>query len=223
MRLQIIARAAGGASYGLRMKAPVGGMGVFGGAFVVEQPVVHGRVLPVVRQAKHDGVTRTAVGAIDVGIPVMPVSRIEKLFQAVIANREVRRNTNRGMIAPLARPDSEVAQADKLRRLDIDFRDAGGGGRLGFQVANKSFQACFGSFEVDLDSLFRVEYPAIQSVDTREAIHERTEAYALHYPSHSDGTGAGHGYELELVDSCLIISVVSFRMSVLSYSSTMQP
>src|ERR1700693_5180195 len=108
MRLQIIARAAGGAGYKLRVKTPVSGIGVFGVAFGVEQPTAHGGVLPVVRQAEHDGVTRTAVGAIDVGIPVTPVSRIEKLVQAVIANREIRRNANRGMIAALACPDGEL-------------------------------------------------------------------------------------------------------------------
>ena len=114
------------------------------------------------------------------------------------------------------RPDGELAQADRLGGLDIDFRDAGGGRRLGFQIANEGFQTGFGAFEVDLHSFFRIQHPAIQRIRASQAINERTEAYALHYSADSNGTGASHGYELRIVNCGLdSFRIVSFQMSVL--------
>ena len=192
--LQVITRPARGTGNGLGMKTPVGGIGILRDTPLIEQPILHRRVGPVIREAQHDGVARTAVGAVNVGIPIARVGGIEKFFQAIIANRQIRRNAHRGMIAPFAGADGELAQADQLRRLDLDFRDTGGGWWLGFEVAHKSFQASLRALQMNLHSFFRIQHPAAKRVGARQAIHERAEAYALHYPSDSNGTGASHGY-----------------------------
>ena len=77
---------------------------------------------------------------------------------------------------------------------DLDFRDAGGRGRLRFQVANESVERRLGAFQVNLHAFFPVQNPAGQRVRAGQAIHERTKAYTLHHAADSNGAGTCHGY-----------------------------
>ncbi len=91
--VQGIARTATRASHGLRVKTAIGRISVLNAAVLVQRPVPHCGVGPIVRKPKHNGVARTAVGAVDIGVPVAPVGRIKKFFQASIANSKVGRAT----------------------------------------------------------------------------------------------------------------------------------
>ena len=90
LRVKIVAGTASWTSHGLRVKTTIAGIEIFRGTVIVEQPVFHGGVRPVVRQSQHDGVARPAIGAVDVGIQVARIGGIEEFFQALIANRQVR-------------------------------------------------------------------------------------------------------------------------------------
>src|SRR5580704_18245654 len=90
LREKIVTRAASWTSYRLGMKTTVAGIAIFRGAIVVEQPVVHGGVGPVVRQRLHDGVTRPAIGTVDVRVQVARIGGVEKFFETVVTNGKVR-------------------------------------------------------------------------------------------------------------------------------------
>ena len=82
-------RPAGKAGVGLRVEAPIEGVGVFGGARRAQGEHGHGGARPVVGQLADDGVARPAVGAVDEGVVVASVGRIKKLTQAVGAGGDV--------------------------------------------------------------------------------------------------------------------------------------
>ncbi len=203
-RVKIVVGPASRTGYGLRVKPTIAGVGVFRGTVVVERPIFHGGVRPVVRQSQHDGVARSAIRAIDVGIPIARVGGIEKLLQTVVTNGQVRRNTNRGALPPLACPDSEFVQPDWLCRPHVDFRDAGCGWRLRFKSANKSLQPSLSAFEMDFNALFGIQHPSVQGIGAGEAIDKRTEPHALHYSPNSNGTSAGHF--VYVIYSCALLA-----------------
>ena len=90
-----------------------------------KRPTLHRGIGPVVRQTQDNGVAWTTVRAVDVGIPVAPVGWIEELFQTRIADREIGRDANRGLLAALALSDGELGQADRSCAMHFDFCDAG--------------------------------------------------------------------------------------------------
>ena len=57
---------------------------------------MHGRQRPVVGDAVDNGKARAAVGAIDKGVQMAPVMRIEKLLQAIVAGGDVRGDERSG-------------------------------------------------------------------------------------------------------------------------------
>ncbi len=63
------------------MKSPVRRIAIFRRAVVVERPVLHGGVGPVVRQAAHHGVAWSAVRAVDVRICVAADRRGRKVLR----------------------------------------------------------------------------------------------------------------------------------------------
>ena len=90
-------RAALKARVGLCMKAPVGGVGVLFLACWAHSKLRHRCFGAVVRQLAHDGKARTAVSAVDEGIMVATIIRVEQLFHASVARCQIGRN-KRGFV-----------------------------------------------------------------------------------------------------------------------------
>ena len=191
---QIVAWSAVRASNRLRVKAAIAGIFIFSVAVAIERPISHGSVGAVIGQTEDNRVARTTVRTVDIGIPISPVRRVQKLAQARIADREVGRNANRGPFPSLALADGELIQANRRRAVHFDFRDARRGRSLGFQILHESSQPGLGAFEENLDSLLAVQHPPGERVGLRQAIDVGPEANALHYAANSNRTSAGHGY-----------------------------
>ena len=192
--VQGIARTATRASHGLRVKTAIGRISVLNAAVLVQRPVPHCGVGAIVRKPKHNGVARTAVGAVDIGVPVAPVGRIKKFFQASIANSKVGRNADRGTFSPLTLTNGEIIKAYRVRGVDCDFCHAGCGGRLCFEVLNKGPQPGRRAFQVNLNSFLAVQDPSRERVGAGQTIHVRTKANTLHHPANSNRTSTGHCY-----------------------------
>ena len=94
----------------LRMKAAVGRIVILAIAVRVQRPRLHRGVRPIVRQSQNHRVTRPAIGAVDVGIAIARILLVEKLVQTLLAYRQVRRNPNRRVVAPLALANLEPVQ-----------------------------------------------------------------------------------------------------------------
>ncbi len=117
--LQVIVGPATGAGDGLRVKTPIVGIVILAGAVFIERPEPHRRVGPVVRQRQDNGVARAAIGAVDVGIVIAPGSAgSNKLAQAIVANRQVRRDASGEVIGvvALALANREIVAADWTRK-----------------------------------------------------------------------------------------------------------
>ena len=69
------------------MKSAVRRVAVFRIAIRVHRPIFHGGVVAIVGQEMYDAVARSAVRAVDVGISIPLVGRVEAFFQAVFADR----------------------------------------------------------------------------------------------------------------------------------------
>ncbi len=97
--LQEIFRPAGRARDGLRMKPAIGGIGVLAGAKITSS----GHAFIVVFWRSYGKrwvtrVTRAAICAVDVGVVKAGIGRIEKFSQAIVANRQIRRNSRGGAV-----------------------------------------------------------------------------------------------------------------------------
>ena len=82
-----VMRAARRARDGLRVKAPIRGICVFGGALSVERPRGHRGVRAIVGQGADDAVARAAIRAVNVRVVVAEIVRIEEFPQALFAYR----------------------------------------------------------------------------------------------------------------------------------------
>src|SRR4029077_11357988 len=80
MRVKIVAWTASWTGQGLGVETTVARVRIFRGAVVIERPIFHGGVPPVVRQSQHDGVTRATVGAVDIRIPITRIGRVEEFL-----------------------------------------------------------------------------------------------------------------------------------------------
>ena len=73
----------------LLMAAPVERIAVFGGTCRTERKIDHGSAFAIIWQPVDDGEARPAVRAIDEGIPVAAVRRVEELGDAGLAGGRV--------------------------------------------------------------------------------------------------------------------------------------
>ena len=99
--------AAFGASQGLGVEAAVRRGFVFGAAVVTERKISHRGVGPVVGHGRDDGVARAALGAIDKGVAVAPLSWIVQLFHAVVTGVQVRWQVDLGRTGVFTGKDLE--------------------------------------------------------------------------------------------------------------------
>ena len=78
------------AGIGLSVKPAVHGIIIFSLALGTHLKVSHGGFGPVIGDIIDDGVTGTAVGAVNKRVLITPVPRVQQFLQAVIANGHVR-------------------------------------------------------------------------------------------------------------------------------------
>src|SRR5581483_2271851 len=102
-------RSALGTCERLGVKSPVARVTVLGFATSVHLPGTHRRSRAVVRQTFDDRESGAAIGAVDVGIPVSAVRRVEQLGETSFADRQVWRDAHGGRIAASAFPDRELS------------------------------------------------------------------------------------------------------------------
>ncbi len=157
--IEQVARTAGGTGDGLGVEAAVGRVGVLRFAQRVHGPMAHGGAGAIVRQTFDDGITRAAVGAVDIWIAIARVGGIAHFGETVGADGEVGRNTGQRRAGAACFADGEIAKAGGLAKAHVDGGDARGGRRLGGQVVEKSGDGRLGAFEANVDSILLVEHP----------------------------------------------------------------
>ena len=84
------------------MVTPVNWIAVFALAVGAQFKVGHSRIGPVVRQIVDEGITRTALGAIDEGVAVAPFCKILHLGKTIVTDEVVRWNMGVRIIACFA-------------------------------------------------------------------------------------------------------------------------
>ena len=143
----------------------------------------HGGQRAVVGQVPHDGEARAAVGAVEKGIAVAPVLRVEKLAPAVVTEADVRRDE--GVAFPLdqARQDREALAAFHLAApARFDPIDHGELRRLVRQLVQKALQRGALPLELQQHAGGAVADRAAQPELPHLPVHEGAETDALHDP-----------------------------------------
>ena len=167
------------------MKSAVCGVAVFRIAIRIHRPISHAGVVAIVGQGKDDAVARSAVRAVDVGISIPSVGRIETFFQAVFADRQIGRDMDCRALRMLALADAEFLQVFTGGGFDLNFRDHRSRGRVTSHLLNERLHVSFGAFQMDLHSLAAVEDPASEAIRMRQAVYKRAKTNPLHHATHT--------------------------------------
>src|ERR1700736_2994974 len=125
----------------------------------IHRPLSHGSVDPVVGQGEDDAVARSAVCAIDVGISVASIGRVEAFFQAFFADGQIRRDADSGPLRAMTLSNGELVQTLAGCGFDLNSGDRRGGGRLAPHLSNERLHVLLRAFNVNFDSLVAVKYP----------------------------------------------------------------
>jgi hypothetical protein len=128
--VQVVAGAASRASNGLSIETAIVRVSILCFTIVIQRPIAHGSVDPVVGQAQDNRIARTTIRAIDIGVPVTPVRWIQQFLQAPAADGKIWGNADGGPVAALALANGEFTQATRRGALYLDFLNAGGWRRL---------------------------------------------------------------------------------------------
>ncbi len=171
-------RPADGATRGLGVEPPVGRIVVLGAALPAHREPGHGRVATVVRHLPDDREPRTAVGAVDEGVVVTAVARVEELAEAGVAGGDVGWDESRSPSrAAWGDRKSRLARhRGETRRHPVDSCEAR---RVGEQRVGERVESAGLSFRLDQHSFAHVLDEPGQVVPVRQAVHERPEADAL--------------------------------------------
>jgi len=93
---------------GLGMKSTVEWIIVFGLAVRAHAEMAHGGLGAVIGNVIDDGISRTTVGAVNKGISISTIVRIEKLIFTVIADGYIRRNQGKPLRILPAPADGKI-------------------------------------------------------------------------------------------------------------------
>ena len=201
--LRIDQRAAPGRTPG-RHWARHGSAGRSGSAYSRRTPGTAGKAPcwsgAVVGQRAGQRVARAAVGAVDEGIAVAAVGRVEQFGQAVRAGGGVGRDAglHRARAAGAGCWKAASASSAGVARVSSASTRASGGASL-FRRCSTALQRLLRPLHLDVHALRVVAHPAGQAQFLRQAIDEGPEAHALHDAAHADraafdGLGVGqHG------------------------------
>jgi hypothetical protein len=200
-------RPAARAACRLGVEAPVGGVLVFGGASVAHGERRHRRQRPVVGQVANNRVPGSAVGAVDQGVAVPPVTRIEELTKAVGADGRVDGHPpapGRGVVA-LDDPKRFRGPVDRGAGHRPDGVDAGEGRRLARQSGHELVEDLLVRPRLDRHPRRIVAHGSRQPEVRGQPVDERPEPHPLDLAVHAPGAlvdgrragGRGHGVLLE--------------------------
>ena len=87
------------------------------------------------------------------------VGGIEELSDALLTNREVRRDANRRLFDASTLADAEVREAYRVSGLHDNARNTRCRRRRNFQRCDEVLKLFFGTLRVNHDAIFAVEYP----------------------------------------------------------------
>ncbi|OQA96753.1 MAG: hypothetical protein BWY25_02215 [Chloroflexi bacterium ADurb.Bin222] len=170
-----------GAGVGLSVKAAVGGVFVLGTTGVAEREDAHGSIGPVVGDVRDEGEARPAIRAVDEGVAVAPVGRIEQLPQAIGTSRHVRRDEHETSCLRLRMADLERRVAIRGDRCRLQRSDVRERGRLSAQPGEERRQRLRVGFGFDVHAAGVIQHPAAHAEPPRQVVHEGTETDPLHH------------------------------------------
>src|SRR5580704_5336899 len=178
----------------LRVKPPVRGIVILSGTKLVESPIRHRGVGPVVRQAANHAITRPAIRTIYIGIVMPSIQRIDKFPQAIVTHRQIRRDANRGLLFAVALANRKIHKARNSCRLDANFLNRRGLWWPRIHLIQERSKRFLLAFEVNGNSVLPVQHPALQAMRASESVHKRPETHSLNHAAYLDGVSPGHHF-----------------------------
>ena len=153
-------RAADRAGVGLRVKAAVARVVVFGLALRAHRERFHRGVRAVVGQGFDDAEARAAVRAVGERIAVTAVLRIENLAQTIGTGGDVRQHQRGFVTAGFAFADFKILVSDRIEPGSFEALNETARGFFGFEAEQEFFERCARAFDFDEDALWRIVDPA---------------------------------------------------------------
>jgi hypothetical protein len=108
------------------------------------------------------------------------VRSFKKLFQTIVAHRQISGNTRRRPFPARALPDTEIFNPHRFGNIHFNFRNLRSFRRRGLQFSNERFEAAICALQENVDTFIAVRNPSRQRIRTREPKHKRAESNALY-------------------------------------------
>ncbi len=188
-------RAAFRAGIGLGMEATVERIVILGLALGTHWKDGHRGLGPVIRDAASDGEARTAVGAVQEGISIAAIRRVEKFAETVGTGGCIGWDAGAYAAEDFARYDTEAGLARGRKVGGNNGVDAGEGRSFGSQAREEVLHAWIRAFELDDNSVRVVADGAGKVFFRREAVNERAETYSLDDPAYPNGLSYPRGLQ----------------------------
>ena len=141
----------------------------------------HGGQRPIVGHVPHDGEARAAVGAVDEGVAVSPVLRVQQLPFTVLTEADVRRDEGVALALHKARQDRKARHPpERQPPMGFDAVDDGELRRAFRQRVQKALERGALALQLQHDAGGAVADRAAQAVFVHQPVHEGAKANALH-------------------------------------------
>jgi hypothetical protein len=176
------------------MEATVAWVLVFSSALRAELKSAHRRVAPVVGDGADDREARPALRAVDEGIAVAPVGRVEQLVQALVARGDVARDQC-ATVHRQARQNRELPLAPQRLRLAAHPLDLRERRRLRLEGKGERVDSLCVTLDLHDDAGPVVQHEACEPVPHGQAVHERAEADPLDGAGDFEAATHGGGHE----------------------------
>jgi hypothetical protein len=126
------------------------------------------------------------VGAVDEGITVSPVFRIEEFLPAKIAGGDVGGDALKAALLGNACPDLEVFMTSRLFVFEMDLFDAGKRRGVGSETGKETVDVQGLPFDLNTDAGGSVTNPARQTIPECKLVNEGSEPHALNDTADAD-------------------------------------
>ena len=183
---QPCSRAACGAGVWLGVKAAVVRVVVLGPARRAHLEARHRRSRTVVGDRAHDREPWAAVGAVDERVAVATIRGVEKLGEALLAGRHIRRDQRFRRATAGRGDDSEARRAQRRNIGCLDGLDARERRGVRLQAGEEMPYPLGWTLDLRLDAALVVQHPAGKPELLGEPEREGAEADALHRARHPD-------------------------------------
>jgi len=139
----------------------------------------HGCLVTVIGDILDNCEARTTVGAVNEGMVIPPVSRVEEFTQTVITGGTIRRNERIARGARLATRDREDGIVECWYQFGGNRIDPCQGWNLLAQCMLKAVERLGAAFDLDGHAVAVIQHKTDQAPAQRLSIDERPEAHAL--------------------------------------------